>query len=220
MTDWETAFPALQGMTGPAERDFLRQGRWVQLAKGAIVFHPGDVCQHYLLVAQGSVRVQQVSPQGRELVLYRIGPGESCILTTACLFSERPYPAMGVADTDVSALAFPQTAFHEAIAASASFRAFVFHSYGHRLTDMLAVIEAIVFTRLDVRLARKLLSLSTDQALIPITHQALALELGSAREVISRALKDLEQRGWIRRQLAHIEILDKHALETLASDGG
>ncbi len=206
-------------MTGPAERDFLGQGRWVHLAKGAIVFHPGDVCQHYLLVAQGSVRVQQVSPQGREVILYRIGPGESCILTTACLFSERPYPAMGVADTDVKALAFPQKDFHEAIAASGPFRAFVFHSYGQRLLDILAAIEAIVFTRLDVRLARKLLSLSTGQAPIPITHQALALELGSAREVISRALRDLEQRGWIRRQLAHIEILDTHALETLASDG-
>lgn len=188
--------------------------RWVS---DQIIFHAGTPCNQYLLVLEGQIRVQQISAGGREIVLYRIGPGESCILTTACLFSHRSYPAMGITETDVKAISLPKLLFDQLIGQSSMFREFVFNAYGNRLTDLLTLVEAVVFTRLDIRLARKLLDLGSHSQLVHITHQTLATELGSAREVISRALKEFELRGWIRRGSGQIEILQTQGLQQLAN---
>lgn len=166
---------------------------------------------------EGQIRVQQISAGGREIVLYRIGPGESCILTTACLFSHRPYPAMGITETAVKAISLPKSVFDQLIGQSGLFREFVFNAYGNRLTDLLTLVEEVVFTRLDIRLARKLLDLGKHTQIIHITHQTLATELGSAREVISRALKEFALRGWIRRGSGQIEIIQMQGLQQLAN---
>lgn len=217
MLDWRAQFPALQQVTDPAGLEALHEARRLELPAGQAVFHAGDSCTRYFLVMAGRIRIQQMSPQGREIVLYRIGPGESCILTTACLFSHVAYPASGITETVVDAVALSAASFHRAIDASPGFRQFVFQAYGRRLTDMLMVIEEVVFTRLDVRLARKLLALSEGGPQLLITHYDLAVELGSAREVVSRALKDFESRGWVRRGTGRVEILDPQALQRLAA---
>ncbi len=220
MYNWVQHFPLLAELGDGPEKNLLVSAQSIHLGAGAIVFHAGAPCQQYLLVLEGQIRVQQTSAAGREIVLYRIGPGESCILTTACLFSHRPYPAMGITESVVTAVSLPKAAFARLVGASELFREFVFTAYGNRLTDLLSLVEEVVFTRLDVRLAKKLLDLGGTTAIIHITHQTLATELGSAREVISRALKAFETRGWIQRSPGEIRIIHPQSLRQLAySDG-
>ncbi|MDR7925977.1 Crp/Fnr family transcriptional regulator [Acidithiobacillus thiooxidans] len=216
LNDWISHFTSLT--TAPDnEKALFNKARPVQWGSDQIIFHAGTPCNQYLLVLEGQIRVQQISAGGREIVLYRIGPGESCILTTACLFSHRPYPAMGITETAVKAISLPKSVFDQLIGQSGLFREFVFNAYGNRLTDLLTLVEEVVFTRLDIRLARKLLDLGKHTQIIHITHQTLATELGSAREVISRALKEFALRGWIRRGSGHIEIIQMQGLQQLAN---
>ncbi|MBU2743004.1 Crp/Fnr family transcriptional regulator [Acidithiobacillus albertensis] len=216
LNDWISHFTSLTAAPDN-EKALFNKARPVQWGSDQIIFHAGTPCNQYLLVLEGQIRVQQISAGGREIVLYRIGPGESCILTTACLFSHRPYPAMGITETAVKAISLPKSVFDQLIGQSGLFREFVFNAYGNRLTDLLTLVEEVVFTRLDIRLARKLLDLGKHAQIIQITHQTLATELGSAREVISRALKEFALRGWIRRGSGQIEIIQRQGLQQLAN---
>ena len=177
MHNWFQNFPLLARLDDGPEKNLLITARPITWGSGEIVFHAGAPCHQYLLVLEGQIRVQQTSATGREIVLYRIGPGESCILTTACLFSHRPYPAMGITESAVRAVSLSQSVFERLVAQSGIFREFVFNAYGNRLTDLLALVEEVVFTRLDVRLAKKLLELGGATPFIQITHQALATPL-------------------------------------------
>ncbi len=210
------SIPDLQKIISTSGSDILKDARHVQLEKQQVVFRAGELSSRFFWVIDGQVRVQQTSPQGREIVLYRIGPGESCMLTTACLFGRVPYPANGITESKVEAITLSAQDFYQAIETSPAFRQFAFQSYGQRLIDMLTVVEDIAFTRLDIRLARKLVELGGRDSLVAITHNALAIELGSAREVVSRALKEFEMKAWIRRDHGRIELIDRDALVSLA----
>lgn len=217
-TNWLEQFPelrTLQQTKGGAA--LLAAARQLHVNPGSLIFQNGSFCEQYLLVQEGRIRVQQISVSGREIVLYRIGPGESCILTTACLFNGHPYPATGISESAVRAVAISRQHFQAAIADNPDFRSFVFRAYGDRLTQLFALVEEVLFTRLDIRLARLLLRQGTEEETLSITHQAIAAELGSAREVISRSLRDFEARGWIRRQHRQIRLLDRLALSELAN---
>jgi len=213
--NWLDSFPALKELHEPAWLALVLAAQTVTLAPGTLVFRAGDPCRNFLLVREGSVRVQKLSESGREIVLYRVGPGQTCVLTTACLFGGGHYPAEGVAETAVQAVALPLGNFHQAVAASAGFRAFVFIALGERLTDMMVLVEAIAFERVDMRLAQRLLELGGNGD-ITATHQQLAAELGTAREVVSRLLKEFERHAWVRLARGRIEITDRHALEQRA----
>lgn len=162
------------------------------------------------------MRVQKISESGREIVLYRMQPGETCILTTACLLSNESYGAEAIAESEVSALAIPKSAFHEAVARSASFREFVFRVYSQRIGDLLMLVEEVAFGRMDARLAHKLLLLSGGAAELEMTHQQLASELGTHREVVSRLLKEMERAGALSSGRGHIFLKDKGYLARLA----
>jgi CRP/FNR family transcriptional regulator len=168
-----------------------------------------------LLLLAGSVRVQQVSDTGREVFLYRVHSGESCILTTACMLADEDYAAEGIAETDIEAVAIPRAVFDDLTSRSLPFRNFVFRAYSRRIADLFALIDDIVFQRIDVRLADRLLQLE-DQGVIHATHQALAVELGTAREVISRTLGEFQRRGWVETARGEIRILGRAGLEQLA----
>ena len=185
------------------------------LPAGTRVFEVGQHAQNMLLLLSGTVRVQQVSDTGREIFLYRVHAGESCILTTACMLADEDYAAEGIAETDIEAVAIPRTAFDDLTARSTTFRTFVFRAYSRRIADLFALIDDIVFQRIDVRLAERLLQLATDNT-IHATHQALAVELGTAREVISRTLAEFHRRGWVETARGEICIVNRKALENLA----
>lgn len=148
------------------------------------------------------MRIQKVGENGREIVLYRIAPGDICIVTTACLMSDLDYDAEGVAETDIEAQALPIAGFRELLAKSASFREFVFKTYGTRISTLLLLIEEVAFGRIDQRLASCLLKRARGGAEVKATHQELAVELRTAREVVSRQLKEFERRGWTASRAA------------------
>ena len=191
----------------------------VRLEKGRYVFHAGDRCQAFLLLLEGRVRVQLTSAAGREVTLYRIGSGGSCILTTSCLLSSERYPADALAETDVVAMAIPNADFREALDRSSHFRDMVFDGFSSRLASVIGRIEELALTSIDARLAAALIALD-EVGTQQITHQELAVEVGTAREVISRHLKKFEHQGWIRLGRRQISVRDRVALRQAADSVG
>ncbi|MFA5950068.1 MAG: Crp/Fnr family transcriptional regulator [Hyphomicrobium sp.] len=216
-SNWVEAFPGLRTLDQQIAKPLIETSRVVNLPAGTQIFGPGQAPQAYLLLLQGTVRVQQVSETGRELVLYRVFAGESCALTTACLMGYEEYLAEGIAETDVEAVAVPRSTFDELIAHSAEFRRFVFTAFSVRITNLFRIIEEVAFARIDVRLAQRLLDLANASGHVELTHQQLAAELGTAREVISRQLNEFQRRGWIVTSRGVIDILRHDALGQLAN---
>jgi len=209
-------FPALAAIKDEAALAILAQAHPVEVAAGQVIFRPGDPCQNYLMVVDGRVKVTGRSPAGREIVLYRIEGCGTCVLTTACLLSRERYPAEGVSESKVLAFALPQPLFQQALAISLELRDFIFNAYGKRLSAMISLVQEVAFERIDLRLARFLVSQTASRIEVHTTHQELATELGSAREVISRQLKDFEHRGWIQLGRGSIRVDNIDALRRFA----
>ena len=214
---WKRVLPQLAGIDSAAAGGVLDQAREVSLPAQTAVFHQGDRCSHYMLVLDGDVKVLTRALNGREIVLYRLGAGDSCVLTTSCLFGNARYPAEGITETAVTALTIPAAAFQRALQDSAAFREFVFQSFSAHLASVISLVEEVAFGRLDSRLARLLLDRCTPGLEVSATHQMLATELGSTREVISRLLKELEMQGNVVLRRGCIHILDRAALERLVA---
>ncbi len=178
-------------------RIMTEHGVEISAPAGTKLFEPGGECARFLVVTGGRVRVQMLAECGREIVLYRVFPGETCVLTTSCLMSHTDYRAEGVAETALSAQVLQAGDFRRLMNSSEDFRNFVFANYGKRFASLIELIEEVLFKRIDIRLARHLLKASGDSGCVVQTHQELAVELGTAREVISRQLKEFERRGWV-----------------------
>lgn len=213
---WRESFPGLARVSEEVSGLLDKRARAVTVPRDTQIFGPGNPAENLLLLLSGTVRVQQISDAGREIVLYRVHAGESCVLTTACLLAFEDYAAEGIAETDVAAVLIPRDTFDELMSVSKAFRAFVFEAYSKRITDLFMVIEEIAFKRMDIRLAQKLLDLKGTQSLLRLTHQQLAVELGTAREVISRQLKEFERRGWLGLSRGEIDLRDTAAIARLA----
>lgn len=213
--DWIENAPPLRSLDS-ATKNLLRESAVrKQIPRGAVLFRPGDHCIQFPLLVEGSVRVQRVTESGREIVLYRVVPNETCILTTASLISEDDYSAEGIAETDLVAYIVPAERFNALMAASAGFRALVFDGYGKRIATLMSRIEEIVCTRINVRLAERLLALRDPSNRINVTQQSLAADLGTAREVVGRTLKTFERSGWVKLSRGGAEIVNIDALQTL-----
>ena len=215
-TDWIERFKGLSQLEEPIRKLLVQRSSIVRVPKDTVIFGPGKAPENLLLLLDGTVRVQQLSERGREIVLYRVHAGESCVLTTACLLAYEDYSAEGIAETDVEAVAIPRKVFDDLISQSETFRHFVFSAYSKRITDLFFVIEEIAFQRMDIRLAQKLLELGAKTGVIKSTHQQMAAELGTAREVVSRQLQEFQRRGWVAQSRGTIELLDNRELKLLA----
>jgi len=194
--------------------ELLAQAMVMSLPSGTTVFDENQACQGFPLILSGSLRVIKAAANGRELQLYRVLPGESCILTSSCLLGHTRYQARGICEADVEMLLLPASAFHVLLESQSSFRTYVFHLFSDRLTDLMQLVSAVAFQKLDQRLAALLL---TKQNPIRLTHQALADELGSAREMVSRLLKGFADQGWLLLGRENIDVIDRTALSRLAS---
>ncbi|MBC7154530.1 MAG: Crp/Fnr family transcriptional regulator [Rhodobacteraceae bacterium] len=212
---WTGRIAGLAGLEEDLRAELESRSRIVRLPAGATVFSPGQAADHLLLMLRGTVRVSQISGSGREIVLYRVEAGESCVMTTACMIGDQDYPAEGVAETEVEAVALPRAVFDDLAARSAMFRAFVFRAYAQRITDLFRIIDEVAFGHIDIRLAQRLLALAGDGGEVRITHQQLATELGTAREVISRQLQEFQRRGWIAQARGAVKICNRRALAAL-----
>lgn len=211
MSDAQSLWPRC----GSDIRQMLDAAPRVKLAPGDFAFHAGASCDHYLLAIAGTLRVQLAAASGREVTLYRVTAGDSCILTTSCLISGEHYPAEAIAETEVTALAIERRRFQQLLDSSTDFRQLVFGNFSSRLADVIRRLEAVVFVPIDPRLAALLLEAGRGGSLQSITHQSIAVELGTAREVASRHLKRFEQQGLIRLGRGHIEIADVAGLQRL-----
>lgn len=205
-------FPALKEI-GSAHLDVIRSNlHFPTLDAGAVAYRQGQECANYLMCLEGGTRAYKTSASGRELLIYRVTPGTTCAFTTQCLLAGGTFPAESVAEAPTRMAALPADTFHELLAASSPFRRFVLDDYSSLLASMIDLVDEVAFASLDQRLARRLLTEADAAGMIAKTHQQLALDLGSVREVISRYLADWERQGWIRTARGRIEIIDRGAL--------
>lgn len=207
--------PALAQLPADVQQMALRRVQEHELPAGMIVIGHGQPCPGLPLVLEGSIRVQLSDASGNEIVLYRIGADELCTLSVGCLISERPFQAEAVVEAPTRALMLPPKLFDELMQASAPFRRYVLASYGDRLADLMMLVEEVAFRRMDKRLAARLLERAPD-GVLEATHQVLATELGTAREVVSRLLKEFERNGMVRLERGRIEIVAADRLRQLS----
>jgi CRP/FNR family transcriptional regulator len=205
-------FPFFSGLD-PAKLEALLAQPPARAAKGTLLFRPGQPCRGFPLLLEGTVRVSQTSPGGREIVLYHVEPGEGCLLSGGCLLGHSDYAAAGVAETDVTLLNIAPALFQQLLLEHEPFRRFVFGMYGERLAQVMQLVEEVAFRRLDARLARLLVQRGP---VVAATQQRLADELGSVREIVSRLLRQFEQRGWVELGRERITLRDPRALAELA----
>jgi len=217
MSDWIDQFGQLSQLSAGAFEQLVTGSRMVEFEIGERLFGPGMAPKHYMLLIEGSIRVQQISEQGREIVLYRIQPGESCALTTACLLGGEVYQAEALVEQSSRAIAVPGALFDELIADSNDFRQFVFSAFGTRITDLMRTVEEVAFQRIHTRLSQRLLELADHTNVVHMTHQQLSVELGSAREVVSRQLKEFERNGLIELTRGAVILTDLDSIRRLAS---
>jgi CRP/FNR family transcriptional regulator len=202
--------PALRARIAAAARPLVAPA-------GTVLFHPGDACAGFVLLGTGTVRVDLVAEDGHALLLYRVAPGEACLLTTACLFSGETYAAEGRAETPIEGLLLPQAPFDALIATDAAFRALVLAGFGHRFATLMTRIEALSFRSVDRRLAEALLA--RHGADIAATQAELAIEVGTAREVVTRRLAAFARDGLVALGRGTVTLLDRRGLQARAEGG-
>ncbi len=212
---WDTAYPQLSCSIDKTMCDIMKQSNLVSVPAGSLIISPGTLCKQYIFVVQGKARVYVLTETGREVLLYYVGPNDTCVLTTSCLLSREMFPAGIVAETDVKAFVVNANLFEQAIDESALFRRFLFKKFGERLVDVVSRMEQMSAPSIERYLARTLLDLAGDSNDIIITHQDLALRLGTAREVVSRHLKHFEIKGWVFLSRGSIKMLQADSLKKL-----
>jgi CRP/FNR family transcriptional regulator len=180
---------------------------------GTTIFDERQPCRGFPFVLDGAIRVVKVSASGRELPLYRVTAGENCIITSSCLLSHADYNARGVTDGPTTLALLPNKLFDEMLTEPA-FRDFVFSLFSERMAELMQLVEEVAFHKLDHRLAALLLGKGR---LVQATHQQLADELGSVREMVSRLLKRFEEQGLVRLGREQVEVLDPAGLRRAAS---
>jgi CRP/FNR family transcriptional regulator len=198
----------------PAERleALLAEGQALRAPRGSVLFDAKQPCRGFPLLLEGSVRVAKTAPTGREILLYRVEPGQGCILSGGCLLGDSDYSATGIAEADIALLSVPPALFQELMLGFEPFRRFVFGMYGERLAEVMEVVEEVAFRRLDARLAQHLIHRGP---VIVATHQKLADDLGSVREIVSRLLRGFESRGWVKLERERVTLLDPKSLSEL-----
>ncbi len=190
--------PAVAPMTVPA---------------GTVLFSENTPCQGFPLVLDGEVKVSRSSGDGRSLELYRVVPGELCLVSSACLFRIQPLSAHGVTTKASTLLLIPADIFARWLETPA-FRNEVLGLFAERMADLTSLIDAVAFHKLDRRLAAALLGHGPKLA---ITHQTLANQLGTVREIVTRLLRRFEREGWVTLGREQIDIVNGAALRELAS---
>ena len=209
-------YPFLSLGETPLVDRLLEAGASHQFSAGTHVMFEGNKCVSLPLLVSGLVRVYKLDESGREITLYRIEPGESCVLTAACILGDIGFPANAMVETDSEVFVLPASPFRELMATDGRMQHFIFELIGRRLSAVIEVVEEVAFRRVDERLIQRLVhgtAQEREELSIQLTHAALARELGTSREVVSRLLKDLEQRGFVELGRGEVRILDRDGLK-------
>ncbi|MFZ3176747.1 MAG: Crp/Fnr family transcriptional regulator [Methylovirgula sp.] len=212
MDRWVERFPFIGEL---AADDFAKLANVVQfpaLEAGQIAYREEWECPNYIMCVDGRTRVYKTNSTGREVLIYKVEGGGTCVLTTQCLLSNSNFPAESVAEARTELATFSKSHFHKFMAEIPAFRDFVMNDYTRLLGTMFSLIDTIAFATIEQRLARRLLVESAETQVVGKTHQQLASDIGSVREIVSRHLEDWERKGWIKSHRGQVQILDKRAL--------
>jgi len=195
----------------------------VRLNPGDYFLREGDLCAHFALLVSGRMRVFKLGESGHEITLYHVAAGEACPLNVSCILSDRPVPAMAKVEDAVEAVVIPAPTFRRWMAQHEAIRTFVFQMFATRLTEVMSLVEEVAFRRMDQRLARRLSDLlvqdGAPRASVEVTHAELASDLGTAREVVSRLLKEFERLGAISLSRGKISLRNAALLREMRAGG-
>ena len=214
--EWLSIFPELLQLEGHARELLAKHARIVEAPIGTVGYREGDSCGVYVLRLAGQSRVYKMSASGREILLYRVNAGETCVITTTCLLGNSDYPASTVVEEAIRDVIVPAKAFNQLMIDSKVFRTFVMTNYGALISDLIVLLDEVAFHSLDARLAKTLLDAGSDS--ISRTHQQIADELGTAREVVSRQLKRFEQKNWVALGRGQVDIKDRTQLQKISTN--
>ncbi len=214
-------FPFLEHADAALREAFFSHAQLMRIPGGKHMCFQGQRCEHLALMLAGRVRVYKTGEEGREITMYRIEGGDSCILSAACILSQRAFPAHAVTETEVEAVAIASDVFRRWSNDHSVWRQHIFAQLVRRLVDVIDVLEDVTFQRLDVRLATYLLAVADEASgRISKTHQAIAADLGSSREVVSRLLKDLERHRLVSLSRGSIALENHAGLKRVAAGTG
>ncbi|MGZ5195956.1 MAG: Crp/Fnr family transcriptional regulator [Ramlibacter sp.] len=206
-------YPILRELSTGTLDALMASATFMTVPAGAMMFDEGQPCMGFALLLTGCARVVKPAPNGRELHLYDVHPGENCILTSACLLGKSTYQARCSVLQPAELVVLPPATFRLLFTTSEAFREHMFSRFSERVTDLLQLVASVAFQKLEQRLAAWLAARASP---IRVTHQALADDLGSVREIISRLLKEFAEQGWVRLGREQIEVLDVQALRNAA----
>lgn len=205
-------YPVLRELPAGRQEQLLASTKPMTVPAGTVLFDERQPCQGFPFVLSGVIRVVKLAANGRELPLYKVMPGESCIITSSCLLGRHDYNARGIAAKETVLALLPRPLFEELLGEPV-FRTFVFELFTERIAELMQLVEEVAFRKLDQRLSSLLLGKGRE---LHVTHQHLADELGSVREMVSRLLKGFAEQGLVRLGREQIEILDPAGLRRLA----
>lgn len=208
-----TLYPVLGKLPAELLRRIGNALQTMEIPSGTTVFDEKQPCRGFPFVLDGAIRVAKLSANGRELPLYRVLAGESCIITSSCLLGHADYNARGVTEGQTTLALLPRPLFDEMLGERA-FRDFVFALFSERMAELMQLVEEVAFRKLDQRLAALLLGKGR---VVHATHQQLADELGSVREMVSRLLKGFAEQRLVRLGREQVEVLDAAGLRRVAS---
>ncbi|NJO05798.1 MAG: Crp/Fnr family transcriptional regulator [Chloroflexaceae bacterium] len=206
--------PFLADTNAPLVQAFSTHTTLARIPAGTTIFEEGDVCSTFAVLAAGQVRVFTIGKTGREITLYRFERGESCILTTSCILSTQQFPAIATVEQAVLAYVVPHTVFQDWMNEHQAWRTYIFALLARRLATVMAVLDEVTFRRMDARIAEFLLrQMTAEPAVLAVTHQQIAAELGTSREVVSRILADFADHGMVQIARGTITVLDRAHLK-------
>lgn len=206
-------FPWLEKGGADFRGDFFRASQLMKIPAGHEIAAEGSECGQLALVVAGKVRVYKVAESGREITLYRIGDGDSCVLTASCVISDTPFPAIATAENEVEALIVPAALARAWMKESSEWGGFIFGLVSKRLAEVIAVLEEVAFHRMDERIAAYLIALASQGETLSITHHEIASDLGTTREVVSRNLKEFEGKGLVSGARGKLTVTDISGLQ-------
>lgn len=213
--NWCDNLPELQGLT-KAAREGLQALAVQTLPKGAVLFRAGDQAQGFVVVLAGSVEVHLTGPTGREILLYAVEPGQSCVQTTLGLMADEAYSGEAVVASEAQVVLIPRRLFQRLMDEDGAFRSFVMQAFGRRMQDVTRLLERVAFASIESRLATALLDLA-ENGEVHATQAELAARIGSVREVVTRRLDAFHRAGWVENARGTVTILDAAALHRAAN---
>ena len=204
--------PVIEKASASFQQDFFDNAVIVNIPKGHAIASEGSACGQLAIVLSGDVRVYKLGDSGREITLYRIRSGDSCVLTASCIMSDLPFPAIAESESDVQAVVLPATKVRDWLTESKAWCQFVFALISKRLAEVISVLEEVTFLHMDERIAAYLIALAGKGVEHHVTHHQIAADLGTTREVVSRILKAFEVKNYIEMARGYIKINNLDAL--------